>query len=66
MIQSLYLMRSQVSNLIKLSTDRCPMKQSTDFIIIILMRSQEAGSAPPQESGLLYNSWTGKHHSEMR
>eukprot|EP01043_Picozoa_sp_COSAG02_P089829 COSAG02_NODE_26763_length_625_cov_0.908745_1_plen_200_part_01 len=21
---------------------------------------------PPQESGLLYNSWTGKHHSEMR
>ena len=20
---------------------------------------------PPQESGLLYNSWTGKHHSEV-
>jgi hypothetical protein len=33
---------------------------------LYLMRSQEAGSVPPQESGLLYNSWTGKHHSEMR
>lgn len=31
-----------------------------------LLRSQEAGSIMPQESGLLYNSWTGKHHSEMR
>ena len=30
------------------------------------VESQEAGSVPPQESGLLYNSWTGKHHSEMR
>lgn len=33
---------------------------------LYLMRSQEAGTVPPQESGLLYNSWTGKHHSEMR
>ena len=33
---------------------------------LYLMRSQEAGSILPQESGLLYNSWTGKHHSEMR
>jgi hypothetical protein len=33
---------------------------------LYLMRSQEAGSVPPQESALLYNSWTGKHHSEMR
>ena len=32
---------------------------------LYLMRSQEAGSMPPQESGLLYNSWTGKHHSEV-
>jgi len=31
-----------------------------------LLRSQESGSIMPQESGLLYNSWTGKHHSEMR
>ena len=30
------------------------------------LRSQESGTIPPQESGLLYNSWTGKHHSEMR
>lgn len=30
------------------------------------LRAQESGSMPPQESGLLYNSWTGKHHSEMR
>ena len=33
---------------------------------LYLLRAQEAGSVPPQESGLLYNSWTGKHHSEMR
>jgi hypothetical protein len=60
-------MRSQVrKHPIKVFTDRCPIKLSTDFIIVILMRLQEAGSAPPQESGLLYNSWTGKHHSEMR
>ena len=32
---------------------------------LYLMRSQEAGAMPPQESGLLYNSWTGKHHSEV-
>eukprot|EP00945_MAST-04E_sp_MAST-4E-sp1_P004165 g4165.t1 len=31
-----------------------------------LLRAQESGAAPPQESGLLYNSWNGKHHSEMR
>ena len=30
------------------------------------LRAQEAGSVPLQESALLYNSWTGKHHSEMR
>jgi hypothetical protein len=30
------------------------------------LRAQEAGSIMPQESGLLYNSWTGKHHTEMR
>ena len=33
---------------------------------LFIMRSQEAGSVAPQESGLLMNSWTGKHHNEMR
>lgn len=33
---------------------------------MFLLRSQEAGTVMPQESGLLYNSWQGKHHSEMR
>ena len=33
---------------------------------LFLLRSQEAGSIAPQESGLLMNSWTGKHHNEMR
>ena len=33
---------------------------------LYLLRAQEAGDAPPQESALLYNSWHGKHHSEMR
>lgn len=30
-----------------------------------LMRAQEAGSYPPQETGLTYNSWFGKPHLEM-
>jgi len=30
-----------------------------------LMRVQEAGSYPPQETGLTYNSWFGKQHLEM-
>ena len=29
-------------------------------------RSQEAGSLPPQETGLMTNSWYGKFHGEMR
>lgn len=31
-----------------------------------LLRAMESGFAPPQESGLLFNSWSGKHHQEMR
>ncbi|HTN19980.1 MAG TPA: hypothetical protein VL125_05875 [Pelobium sp.] len=30
-----------------------------------LMRVQEAGHFPPQETGLTYNSWFGKQHLEM-
>ncbi len=30
-----------------------------------LTRIQSAGSYPPQETGLTYNSWHGKHHLEM-
>ncbi|HEY4287382.1 MAG TPA: glycoside hydrolase family 2 TIM barrel-domain containing protein [Puia sp.] len=30
-----------------------------------LMRVQEAGDYPPQETGLTYNSWYGKPHLEM-
>ena len=30
-----------------------------------LMRVQCAGHLPPQETGLTYNSWYGKHHLEM-
>ncbi|RYZ45440.1 MAG: hypothetical protein EOP49_25230, partial [Sphingobacteriales bacterium] len=30
-----------------------------------LLRIQEAGSYPPQETGLTYNSWFGKPHLEM-
>nr|WP_294895600.1 hypothetical protein [uncultured Pedobacter sp.] len=30
-----------------------------------LMRVQEAGHFPPQETGLTYNSWYGKEHLEM-
>ncbi|HET7897707.1 MAG TPA: hypothetical protein VFL47_08555, partial [Flavisolibacter sp.] len=30
-----------------------------------LMKAQEAGDYPPQETGLTYNSWFGKPHLEM-
>jgi len=30
-----------------------------------LMKAQEAGDFPPQETGLTYNSWFGKPHLEM-
>jgi hypothetical protein len=30
-----------------------------------LLRVQEAGSSPPQETGLTYNSWSGRPHMEM-
>ncbi|MCC3160532.1 hypothetical protein LJ737_25065 [Hymenobacter sp. 15J16-1T3B] len=30
-----------------------------------LIRSQETGQFPPQETGLVYNSWYGKPHLEM-
>jgi len=30
-----------------------------------LLRAQEAGNNPPQETGLTYNSWYGKPHMEM-
>jgi hypothetical protein len=30
-----------------------------------LMKAQEAGEFPPQETGLTYNSWFGKPHLEM-
>lgn len=30
-----------------------------------LLKTQEAGSFPPQETGLTYNSWFGKPHLEM-
>lgn len=31
-----------------------------------LLRVNDAGAEPPQETGLLCNSWNGKHHNEMR
>jgi protein-glucosylgalactosylhydroxylysine glucosidase len=33
---------------------------------LYLTRVHSAGASPPQETGLLCNSWSGKRHSEMR
>ena len=32
---------------------------------LVLMAVNEAGSLPPQESGLVNNGWNGKFHMEM-
>ena len=36
------------------------------ILSLYLTRVNSAGASPPQETGLLCNSWSGKHHGEMR
>ncbi|MBM6992902.1 MAG: glycoside hydrolase N-terminal domain-containing protein [Prevotella sp.] len=45
-----------------------PRAQELERRVILsqyLMRAQECGDFPPQETGLTYNSWFGKFHLEM-
>lgn len=49
---------------------RCADKRAWELerrviLSLYLMRAQEAGNMPPQETGLTYNSWFGKFHLEM-
>jgi hypothetical protein len=49
------------------STDpRAALLEKQVVMSMYMMRSQEAGSLPPQETGLTTNSWYGKFHGEMR
>ncbi len=48
------------------STDKRAFELERRIILSqYLMRTQEAGYYPPQETGLTYNSWFGKPHLEM-
>jgi protein-glucosylgalactosylhydroxylysine glucosidase len=48
------------------STDKRAFELERRIILSqYLLRAQEAGSFPPQETGLTYNSWFGKPHLEM-
>jgi hypothetical protein len=48
------------------STDKRAFELERRIILSqYLMRVQEAGTYPPQETGLTYNSWYGKPHLEM-
>lgn len=48
------------------STDKRAFELERRIILSqYLMKVQEAGNAPPQETGLTYNSWFGKPHLEM-
>ncbi|HEX2628018.1 MAG TPA: hypothetical protein VHM26_03375, partial [Chitinophagaceae bacterium] len=48
------------------STDKRAFELERRIILSqYLMRAQEAGEYPPQETGLTYNSWFGKPHLEM-
>jgi protein-glucosylgalactosylhydroxylysine glucosidase len=48
------------------STDKRAFELERRIILSqYLMKAQEAGNAPPQETGLTYNSWFGKPHLEM-
>jgi protein-glucosylgalactosylhydroxylysine glucosidase len=44
---------------------RAPELERRIILSQYLMRVQEAGEYPPQETGLTYNSWFGKPHLEM-
>lgn len=49
------------------STDsRAALLEKQVIMSLYVGRSQEAGSLPPQETGLVSNSWFGKFHGEMR
>jgi hypothetical protein len=48
------------------STDKRAFELERRIILSqYLMKAQEAGNYPPQETGLTYNSWFGKLHLEM-
>jgi protein-glucosylgalactosylhydroxylysine glucosidase len=48
------------------STDKRAFELERRIILSqYLLRAQEAGNFPPQETGLVYNSWYGKPHLEM-
>jgi hypothetical protein len=48
------------------STDKRAFELERRIILSqYLIRIQETGSTPPQETGLTYNSWYGKPHMEM-
>ncbi|HEY0041138.1 MAG TPA: hypothetical protein VGB71_10775, partial [Flavisolibacter sp.] len=48
------------------STDKRAFELERRIILSqYLMKTQEAGNYPPQETGLTYNSWFGKPHLEM-
>jgi hypothetical protein len=48
------------------STDKRALELERRIVLSqYLMRAQEAGNFPPQETGLTYNSWFGKPHLEM-
>ena len=48
------------------STDKRAFELERRIILSqYLLRAQEAGGFPPQETGLTYNSWFGKPHLEM-
>ena len=53
---------------IDLSGSRDPRGKELERRLVLsqyLMRVNEAGSLPPQESGLVNNGWSGKFHMEM-
>lgn len=53
---------------IDLSASKDPRWKELERRIVLseyLMAVQEAGSLPPQETGLVHNSWYGKFHLEM-
>lgn len=45
---------------------RAALLEKQVVMSMYMFRSQEAGSLPPQETGLTTNSWYGKFHGEMR
>jgi hypothetical protein len=60
-----YWQKTGVVDFSECTDERAPLLERRVVLSQYLLRSQEAQSYPPAETGLTYNTWYGKFHLEM-